>query len=204
MFRPAVSLSRAFPFFRLPERLRSSLGLPSHLGPAGTVRLGVEQLVKVLGPVRPTGAGPRPDDLHRVMSRLFDLPRMAQEVLGPHWSLRSLEEQVEFTRLFETVLLRALAPRLQSGKRFVYSGPIPDGRLTRLRAGIVPAKGAPVVVEYRLRPIGPRWVVDDLVLDGRSIVDRYREQVQLAVEESSYEDVIWKLRVREIGATSRL
>jgi phospholipid transport system substrate-binding protein len=205
MFRPSLSLSKILLLSRIRDRFRSSLGMPAaHHGPADTVRLGIEQLAKALGQGRGAGTGGRPEDLHRISSRLFDLPWMAQEALGRHWLTRSVEEQVEFTHLIETLLLRTLGPKLRVGKRFVYGGPITEGHLTRIRSGIVPTRGAPIVIGYSLRPLGSRWAITDLTMDGRSFMERYREQLHLAIEETSYEDVLWKLRVKVLEASIRI
>ena len=66
-----------------------------------------------------------------------------------------------------------------------------------------------VQVEYHLLPSGnTRWRVHDVLVDRRSLVTGYREYFDKALAGSSYQDLIWKLRLKEVelspAAESRL
>src|SRR6185295_3079157 len=56
--------------------------------------------------------------------------------------------------------------------------------------------GAELPVEYRMARVNEMWRIRDLVLDGVSLVDNYRAQVQAVLRRSSYADLIGAMRSR--------
>ncbi len=52
-------------------------------------------------------------------------------------------------------------------------------------------------VGYRMALRQGRWVVQDLVVDGVSLVDNYRAQFQKFMQRSSYAGLVSEMRARE-------
>ena len=46
-----------------------------------------------------------------------------------------------------------------------------------------------------------KWQVHDVLVDKRSLVQSYREYFDKTLAGTSYQDLIWKLRVKEVEAT---
>ncbi len=54
-----------------------------------------------------------------------------------------------------------------------------------------------VSVDYRLRLVGSRWAVYDVLIDGVSIVSTYRAQFNRIIQLSSYDHLVEKMRLKE-------
>lgn len=130
---------------------------------------------------------------------LFDLREMAKRSLGRHWVARSPQERDEFVRLFTGMLSRVWVKTLKTGKRITYTGETVGATRATVRTTIALERQGQVQVEYHLLPSGnTRWRVHDVLVDRRSLVTGYREYFDKALAGSTYQDLIWKLRLKEV------
>jgi len=53
-------------------------------------------------------------------------------------------------------------------------------------------------MDYRLLVRDGRWSAYDIIIDGVSLVSNYRSQFQKIIRESSYEELLKKLRERTV------
>lgn len=146
----------------------------------------------------------RPDapsaaDLARTAEGFFDLREMAKKSLGRNWVVRTPQERDEFVRLFTGMLSRVWLRTLKTGKRITYTGETVGATRATVRTTLALERQGQVRVEYHLVPSGNnRWRVHDVLVDRRSLVEGYREYFDRALASSSYQDLIWKLRVKEV------
>ena len=56
-----------------------------------------------------------------------------------------------------------------------------------------------VALEYRLLKRGPKWKVDDVVIDGVSFVSTYRSQFDRIIKASSYQALVDRMRGPHAG-----
>ena len=135
----------------------------------------------------------------RTAENIFDLREMAKKSLGRHWVARSPQERDEFVRLFTGMLSRVWLRTLKTGKRITYTGETVGATRATVRTTIALERQGRVHVEYDLLPSGnTRWRVHDVLVDRRSLVTGYREFFDKALAGSSYQDLIWKLRLKEV------
>jgi phospholipid transport system substrate-binding protein len=135
----------------------------------------------------------------RTAENIFDLREMAKKSLGRHWVARSPQERDEFVRLFTGMLSRVWVKTLKTGKRITYTGETVGATRATVRTTIALERQGQVHVEYHLLPSGnTRWRVHDVLVDRRSLVTGYREYFDKALAGSSYQDLIWKLRLKEV------
>jgi len=107
--------------------------------------------------------------------------------------------QDEFVRLFTGMLSRVWLRTLKTGKRITYTGETVGATRATVRTTIALERQGQVHVEYHLLPSGnTRWRVHDVLVDRRSLVTGYREYFDKALAGSSYQDLIWKLRLKEV------
>lgn len=170
--------------------------------PAELVQKAVEELlgdraVKARGDAPPTAA-----EIIRVADSLFDMRDIAKRSLGRHWVARTVQERDEFTRLFVGMVGRAWLRTLRTGKRITYTGATVTATRATVRATVALERHGQVLLEYQLVPSGStKWQVQDVLVDKRSLVQSYREYFDKTLATTSYQDLIWKLRVREVEAT---
>jgi len=135
----------------------------------------------------------------RTAENFFDLREMAKKSLGRHWVARSPQERDEFVRLFRGMLSRVWLRTLKTGKRITYTGETATTTRATVRTTVALERQGQVHVEYHLLPSGnSRWRVHDVLVDRRSLVTGYREYFDRALADSSYQDLIWKLRLKEV------
>ena len=189
MSRNIAALTRAVlfaPIFTLKRPAKVMLEVRRNL-PTEMVQKAVEELL-----------GEKADVTHTA-AKLFDLREMAKQSLGRHWVARSPQERDEFVRLFTGMLSRVWLKTLKTGKRITYTGETVVATRATVRTTIALERQGQVRVEYHLFPSGnTRWRVHDALVDRRSLVEGYREYFDRALASSSYQDLIWKLRLKEV------
>jgi phospholipid transport system substrate-binding protein len=181
---------------------------PASLGtPTEVIKVAVEQVAQVvededLG--RPVAAERRRLEIRRITENLFDFPEMARRSLARHWTERTVEQREEFVRLFTDLLERVYFGKLEnySTERILYVGETVDGDYAAVRSKIVIGKKGELPIEYRLHLVDSRWAVYDVLIDGMSFVSTYRAQFNRVIQTSSYDDLVQKLRTKEMENSS--
>jgi len=126
----------------------------------------------------------------------FDWEEMARRSLATHWANRTPEERKEFVRLFADLLERTYMKQVEdySGEKVLYEGEAKDGDYAAVRVKIVTKKNKDIAVEYRLKKEGNHWSVYDVSIAGVSLINNYRIQFNSIILQSSYENLIKRLR----------
>jgi phospholipid transport system substrate-binding protein len=201
MSRGIAALTRAVlftPIFTISRPTRVVLDV-RRTPPMELIQKAVEDLLgdkatRARGDTPPTGA-----EIVRVAEKLFEVREMAKKSLGRHWVVRSPQERDEFTRLFSGLVGRAWLRTLKTGKRITYTGSTVTAARATVRATLPLERNGQVHLEYQLMPLGGnKWAVHDVLVDRRSLVASYREYFDKTLASTSYEDLIWKLRVKEV------
>jgi ABC-type transporter MlaC component len=142
------------------------------------------------------------NEISQLARRLFDVPGVAHRVLEPEWSALSVVEREEFTRLFGDRLLRGFLSIVR-GKlprdrpptvRLVGEEVGASGRTALVRTTIRAKDGADVRFDYVMTKAGASWLVDDVAVDGVSLIENYRAQVAHVLRVSSYAGLVAQLR----------
>jgi phospholipid transport system substrate-binding protein len=201
MSRGIAALTRAVlltPIFTLSRPAKVVLEVRRN-SPMEMVQKAVEDILGERAGRGRSDTVPSPGDLARTAQGFFDLREMAKKSLGRHWVARSEGERDEFVRLFTGMLSRVWLRTLKTGKRITYTGETVSAARATVRTTLALERQGQVRVEYHLVPSGnSRWRVHDVLVDRRSLVEGYREYFDRALATSSYQDLIWKLRVKEV------
>lgn len=149
---------------------------------------------------KPAKTGERRASIRRVISERFDFEEMAKRSLGRYWRQRSPDEQKEFVALFTDLLERTYIRKIESytDEKFVYGEETIDGDYAVVRTKIITKKDLDVPIEYRMLSKNSMWMVYDVVIEGVSLVNNYRNQFNQIIHSGSYEDVVRKLKKKEI------
>lgn len=183
--------------------LLAAAGPGSMASPTEVIKGAVEQVVRMaqdsdLG--RPVATERRRLEIRRIADKLFDFPEMARRSLARHWSNRTVEQREEFVALFTDLLERVYFTKLEnySGEHMLYVSETVDGDFATVRSKILLGRKGELPIEYRLHLTGSRWAVYDLLIDGVSFVSTYRAQFNRVIQTSSYDDLVQKLRTKEL------
>lgn len=125
----------------------------------------------------------------KLMGWAFDVPGMAQFVLGGGWKKATANERNTFRAGFEKLIVNTIVHRLRSdpGITFAFIGVRPEANDHMLAAVRVMAPDRPEQIWlWRLRPApSSTWRVVDFIVDGRSILLSERQEYALILESNN-------------------
>lgn len=134
----------------------------------------------------------------QVVDQHFDYREMAKRSLGATWGRLSGGQRDEFVRLFSELLEASYADKIDKYARRVrvdYTGESLDGEYAEVRTVVVRPNDR-IPLTYRLLEEGGTWRVYDVVIEGVSLVSNYRSQFARIISESSYAELVRRLRTR--------
>lgn len=144
----------------------------------------------------PSKAKERRNLIRSAVDERFDWEEMACRSLATHWAKRTADERKEFVPLFADLLERTYMKKVQdySGEKVLYEGETQDGDYVTVKVKIVTNKNKDIPVEYRLKKKGNDWFIYDVSIEGVSLVNNYRTQFNSIILQSSYENLVKRLR----------
>jgi phospholipid transport system substrate-binding protein len=141
----------------------------------------------------------RRDQLKQILFARFDFTEMARRALGANWRRRTPQEQEEFVRLFTDLLERAYASTIESysDEKIVYVGEKVDGNYAEVNSKILTSKGQEYSIDYKTQVVSGEWKVYDVVVENISMVNNFRSQFNRVINNSSYEELIHRLKEKQ-------
>lgn len=151
----------------------------------------------------PAYAGPgkkqtRQQLVKEIVDRHFDYREMAKRSLGSTWSKLNNSQRDEFVRLFAELLEASYADKIDryaKNVRIDYTGQSQDEGYAEVRTVVVRPNDR-IPLTYRLYDDSGTWKVYDVIIEGVSLVSNYRTQFTRVIHESSYAELVRRLRTR--------
>ena len=140
----------------------------------------------------------RRQKVKRIVDPYFDYQEMAKRSLGPTWGKLSAGQRQEFVQLFAQLLEASYSDKIEKYAQRVkidYTGEILDGEYAEVRTVVVRANDR-IPLNYRLLQEGGTWKVYDVVIEGVSLVSNYRSQFSRIIHESSYAELVKRLKTK--------
>ena len=138
------------------------------------------------------------------IERHIAIARLARWLMGPFWDGLGSEKQADFERLLAQ-LFRALvyqrASEFLATTRFEYGATQTQGNEALVAVAVVNAEEERVALSFRLNRAGGDWKVWDVWLDGVSLANNIRKQVQSVMAKHSYDELVKRMR-QKIDAAS--
>jgi phospholipid transport system substrate-binding protein len=154
-------------------------------GPENNIRSFYAVLLATMKSGPSLGQRGRYAQLAPVVQQLFDMPYMARLAVGPSWASLSPDQQHQITSAFGHYVAATYSYNFESysGEQFQVVGEQPFGsKGTVVQTRIVKSDGAPVTINYLMRPDGETWQIVDIYLDGTIS--------QLAVQHSQFASIL--------------
>ena len=131
------------------------------------------------------------------IERHIAIARLARWLMGPFWDGLGSEKQADFERLLAQ-LFRALvyqrASEFLATTRFEYGATQTQGNEALVEVAVVNAEDERVALSFRLNRAGGDWKVWDVWLDGVSLANNIRKQVQSVMAKHSYDELVKRMR----------
>ena len=174
--------------------------MPARAGePTETIRVAINKGIQVLNDPALKAEDKkeeRIEQLRQVVNPIFDFVEMAKRSLGSHWRRLSPAKRQEFVTLFTNYLEKTYADRvdLYNGQQAVFLNETVDQEYARVDSKVANQKGQEFSVVYKLRLVDGDWKVYDVVVENISIVNNYRSQFNRVISNSSYEELVKKIK----------
>ena len=138
-------------------------------------------------------------EVRRVIEERFDFEEMSKRSLALHWKKRSPEERQEFIPLFSDLLERSYVNKIESytDEQILYTDETIDDNYAVVRTKIITKRNVEVPIEYRLLRKNGQWGVYDVVIEGVSLVNNYRNQFNKIIRKDSYEELVKRMKNKQ-------
>ncbi len=137
--------------------------------------------------------------IKEVIARNFDFDAMAKQALGRHWQRLEGTRQVEFKALFQELFqdsyTRLVLDFLGREKVLYTKEEIDHGRAWVKTT--IARVNEEIPVDYSLVAVEKNWLVDDVKIDGVSIIENYQKSFSRVIEQESYEALLRKMRLQQ-------
>lgn len=170
-------------------------------GPMEQVQQTIEQVLTVMDGAAKNNDTEVRDKLRDALMPRFDWFEMAKQALGKHWG-NIPGRQYEFVAVFAEFLGNSYVSKIGSYKdeKIVFVQESVEKNLAQVDTKIVSSKGGPTSVNYRLHRVGAEWKVYDVVVEDISVVSNYRSQFNRILANSSFDDLLKRLKEKESKA----
>ncbi|MGR3317339.1 MAG: MlaC/ttg2D family ABC transporter substrate-binding protein [Candidatus Anammoxibacter sp.] len=127
----------------------------------------------------------------------FNLPGMCKSTLSrSEWENVSEKKREEFTTLLTNVVKNAFLGKLNyfSGEKVFYLREIQGDKRAKVQCNVILNTGKNVIVDYSLLFENGNWLINDVAIEGISVVNNYRRQFDSFLKESSFDELLKKLQ----------
>ena len=148
---------------------------------------------------KPDRGADRRAELRRVIGERFDFEEMAKRSLALHWKKRTPGERKEFIPLFSDLLERSYVKKIESytDEQILYTDETIDGDYASVKTKIITKRNVEIPIEYRMLKKNNRWVVYDVIIEGVSLVNNYRNQFNKIIRKDSYEELVKRMKNKQ-------
>lgn len=168
--------------------------------PTDVVKNTIEEVIRLLRDPAlksPSQKRHRRQLMKKAVDRNFDYTEMAKRSLGSFWRTLSPGQQKDFVRLFADLLQTSYADKVEhySDEKVDYQRETIDGDHAEVRTVLL-RKNDRIPMNYSLLQEPGGWKVYDVVIEGVSLVNNYRSQFSRVIRESSYAELVKRLRTK--------
>jgi phospholipid transport system substrate-binding protein len=175
--------------------------------PTATLMSFFDQANAVVRSVDPTRDLEQPRQAIRdLVNEVIEARAASALALGATWHSRVHEDQDEFVRVFSSVLERGFVAaivtnaNMTGGVKVKYLGESIDGDSASVATTLLSRNGTELPVDYWLVRRGERWKVQDVAIDGVSLIANYRAQFSRVLRDYSYSELVAKMRGEAVTA----
>jgi phospholipid transport system substrate-binding protein len=142
-------------------------------------------------------------ELQEITDRRFNFSRMTKLVLGRNRKKLSEEQQLEFEQEFKrllTVTYGRYIEKIADEKVEIGASRLERNGEVTVKTKIVGGSVDNILVDYRMRENDGTWAIIDVIIEGISLVQNYRTQIQEIVSAEGPERLIVVLREKNNNA----
>jgi phospholipid transport system substrate-binding protein len=135
-----------------------------------------------------------------VLDGMIGYEELAKRSLAGHWGELSEAQHKEFTDILRRLVQRSYEKNLKNilDYRVEYLGeePSSEGVVVHTRASSAQKpEEEPITIDYRVLP-GDAWKVVDIVTEGSSLLNNYKNQFHRVIQKDGYEALVKRMKDR--------
>ncbi len=134
-----------------------------------------------------------------IIARDFHFDAMAKEALGPHWQTLSEKNRSEFKTVFQDLFQDSYTKLVLDflGREKILYKSEESGQNKATVKTIIVRMNEEIPVDYSLGAVGQGWLVQDVAIDGVSVIQNYRNSFSRVIRQESYEGLLKKMRLQQ-------
>lgn len=135
----------------------------------------------------------------KVIADNFHFDTMAKQALGQHWESLDEKKRLEFKLLFQDLFQDSytrLVLDFLGREKVLYTQEDVRQDHALVKTTIVRMKEE-IPVDYSLVAVEQKWLVDDVKIDGVSIIQNYQKAFSRVIKQESYEALVKKMRLQQ-------
>lgn len=137
-------------------------------------------------------------DILEIVYEYFDFREMAMRSLGPAWKNQTPAKQQEFVDVFEQLLFNTYIDRVDvytcSEEQVLFDNETIEGNLAIVQSRVTGYKGKDIAIDYRLKLKDGQWKAYDVIVEGVSLVNNYRQQFSAILAKESFDQLLTRIR----------
>jgi phospholipid transport system substrate-binding protein len=142
---------------------------------------------------------PRDKKIAAVLDGMIAYDELARRSMAAHWEELSEPQRKEFTDILKRLVQRSYEKNLKNilEYRVEYLGEEPgsDGIVVHTRASSAEKPGdEPITIDYRLQQGNSAWKVIDIVTEGSSMVNNYKNQFHRIIQKDGYDTLVKRMK----------
>jgi phospholipid transport system substrate-binding protein len=143
----------------------------------------------------------RMHELRGVVDRSFDWGRMAQSSLGAPWRDLTPVQRTEFVNVFKELLAQRYMDdidRFEGSEDMTVTGVEQlEGQAT-VKTQLLTSSKQKIPIDYTLHATQAHWRVDDVTIEGVSLVNHYRKTFANYLANKTFQELLQQLK-RKLG-----
>ncbi len=127
----------------------------------------------------------------------FDFRSMSQSVLATNWKKASMDERARFTEFFSQYIEETYRSRIESytDEEVIYKDEVIRGGRAVVET-VIKTKSAEIPVNYKLKKNDGEWYAYDVVVEGVSLVNNYRNTFAVIVKNEGMDGLLSDIQRR--------
>jgi len=193
-----------FGWSRILRSLVLAAAILAAWGPAALASSSAEEFIQtrqaqVTSLLRQAPAGQRDKQIATILDGMIGYDELAKRALASHWEERSEAQRKEFTDILRRLVQRSYEKNLKNILEYKvqYLGDEAgtDGVVVHTKAtSEAKPQEEPITIDYQLMQAGSGWKVVDIVTEGSSLVNNYKNQFHRIIQKDGYETLVKRMK----------
>ncbi|MEW6518752.1 MAG: ABC transporter substrate-binding protein [Thermodesulfobacteriota bacterium] len=134
------------------------------------------------------------EEIVSIVKSRFAADELAQRVLALNWRARTDQEKEQFISLFSQVLETTYINRLKSysDEQVTFKKQIINGDKAIVYSEIL-KNNQEIPIVYRVKEDAGQWLIYDIIIEGVSLVQNYRQQFDGIINKEGYDGLVRRM-----------